>query len=273
MADPATVSSFLLDKYLVTVGRFRQFVNAWDGGSGLDGGAGYEPPPGSGRHTNTNGGQGLLNSGSDGGVAYETGWVATYNSNIAPTDANLVCDHSYVTWSTAGTFNENLPINCVNWYEAYAFCIWDAGFLPSQAELEYAAAGGSQQRKYPWGQTDPGTENQYSIYGCHFPAGLSDASLAMCTSLGNIAPVGTASSGPGLWGQLDLVGNVWELELDSYSSVFADPCLDCADLKETSDVSAQGGNFTLPVYGPQGRTLEGTLSREFTVGFRCARIP
>jgi len=27
-ADPATVSSFRLDKYLVTVGRFRQFVNA-----------------------------------------------------------------------------------------------------------------------------------------------------------------------------------------------------------------------------------------------------
>ena len=28
LADPATVSSFRLDKYLVTVGRFRQFVNA-----------------------------------------------------------------------------------------------------------------------------------------------------------------------------------------------------------------------------------------------------
>jgi formylglycine-generating enzyme required for sulfatase activity len=42
-ADPASVSSFRLDKYLVTVGRFRQFVTAWDGGSGLDGGPGYEP--------------------------------------------------------------------------------------------------------------------------------------------------------------------------------------------------------------------------------------
>jgi formylglycine-generating enzyme required for sulfatase activity len=36
-ADPATVSAFRLDKYLVTVGRFRQFVNAVlppDGGTG-----------------------------------------------------------------------------------------------------------------------------------------------------------------------------------------------------------------------------------------------
>jgi sulfatase modifying factor 1 len=41
-ADPATVSGFRLDKYLVTVGRFRQFVNAWNGG------AGYTPAAGSG---------------------------------------------------------------------------------------------------------------------------------------------------------------------------------------------------------------------------------
>jgi formylglycine-generating enzyme len=52
-ADPATVSGFRMDKYLVTVGRFRQFVNAWDGG------VGYVPPAGSGKHTYLNGGNGL----------------------------------------------------------------------------------------------------------------------------------------------------------------------------------------------------------------------
>jgi formylglycine-generating enzyme required for sulfatase activity len=35
--------------------------------------------------------------------------------------------------SSAGS-KENLPINCVNWWESYAFCIWDGGFLPSEAE-------------------------------------------------------------------------------------------------------------------------------------------
>ena len=48
-------------------------------------------------------------------------------------------------------------MNCVNWFEAYAFCIWDGGFLPSDTEWEYAAAGGSLQREYPWGSTAPGT--------------------------------------------------------------------------------------------------------------------
>jgi hypothetical protein len=139
-ADPATVSGFRLDKYLVTVGRFRQFVNAWNGG-------GYTPPAGSGKHTYLNSCKGLANSKRPG--SYETGWIPPDDSNVAPTNENLACSFPNDTWTnTAGTL-ENLPINCVNWYEAYAFCIWDGGFLPSEAEWEYAAAGGSQQREYP----------------------------------------------------------------------------------------------------------------------------
>jgi formylglycine-generating enzyme required for sulfatase activity len=153
-ADPATVSSFRLDKYLVTVGRFRQFVNAWNGG------AGYTPPAGSGKHVHLNGGLGLVNVGDDAGLAYEPGWVATDDVNVAPTSTNLNCiganDYPTATWTPSASTQENLPINCVNWYEAYAFCIWDDGFLPSEAEWEYAAAGGNQEREFPWGSTAPG---------------------------------------------------------------------------------------------------------------------
>jgi hypothetical protein len=75
-ADPANVSGFRLDKYLVTVGRFRQFVSAWDNG------AGYMPLAGSGRHVFVNGGRGLENSGEPG--TYETGWAATdWNKRVA----------------------------------------------------------------------------------------------------------------------------------------------------------------------------------------------
>jgi hypothetical protein len=196
-ADPATVSSFRLDKYLVTVGRFRQFVNAALPG---DGGAGWLPALGSGKHTHLNGGLGLVNVGADGGVAYEQGWIASYDSSIAFPGVAF-------TWTTSAGSQENLPISGVTWVDAYAFCIWDGGFLPSEAEWGYAAAGGAQQREYPWGSTDPGTNNQYAIFGygapvngnatgCYYP----DVTTCTAGSAVNIAPVGTATLGAGLWG-------------------------------------------------------------------------
>ena len=145
-ADPATVSDFRLDKYDVTVGRFRRFVAAWSNGTG------YVPQPGSGKHV-LNAGQGLANSGIDANTAHESGWLSSDDSHIAPTDTNLECGGSpvYFTWTATAGNQENLPINCVNWFEAYAFCIWDGGFLPSETEWEYAAAGGSAQNDDPWG--------------------------------------------------------------------------------------------------------------------------
>jgi formylglycine-generating enzyme required for sulfatase activity len=119
-ADPAGISAFRLDKYPVTVGRFRRFVVTWNAG------AGWFPPSGSGKHVHLNGGLGLTNSGTSG--SYEPGWVATDDPNVTPTTANLTTacsDPTYATWTAAAGTQENLPINCVNWYEAYAFCIWD----------------------------------------------------------------------------------------------------------------------------------------------------
>jgi hypothetical protein len=189
-ADPATVNNFRLDKYDVTVGRFRQFVNAV---LPPDGGTGWTPPAGSGIHTQLNGGLGLANSATPG--TNEQGWVASYVVNISPTDTNLNCLAGTSTWTSSPGSQESLPVNCVNWYEAYAFCIWDGGFLPSEAEWEYAAAGGSQQREFPWGTAAPGAASQYAIYGCEYPDGTGT-----CNGVANIAPVGTATLGAGSWG-------------------------------------------------------------------------
>ena len=219
LADSAKISGFRLDKYLVTVGRFRQFVAAWN--------SGYTPPAGSGKHTHLNGGSGL--KATAGG--YEPGWVATDDSNVAPTDANLACGGTHTTWTNTAGAQETLPINCVNWYEAYAFCVWDGGFLPSEAEWEYAAAGGGQQREYPWGSTDPGMNSQHAIYGDYFTGNPT-----------YIAPVGTATMGAGLWGQLDLVGDLWEWNLDGYAP-YVDPCTDCIDAIAASSRAIRGGYF------------------------------
>jgi sulfatase modifying factor 1 len=254
---PATVSNFRLDRYLVTVGRFRQFVAAWNGGNG------YVPLAGAGKQTQLNGGSGLTGAGG----GFETGWAASDDANVEPTTANLACD-TYATWTPLPGAGENLPINCVDWAEAYAFCIWDGGFLPSEAEWEYAAAGGSAQREYPWGSTPPGSMSEYAIFGCQFHASGN------CAGVANVAPVGTAVDGAGAWGQQDLAGDVSEWNLDWYST-YSSTCVDCAALSTAAERMTRGGAFDLGVAAllPPTRTGAQPTSRSHDVGFRCARTP
>jgi hypothetical protein len=139
--NPATVSAFRLDRFEVTMARFRRFVVAV--------GAGWRPALGAGKHAHLNGGMGLAVSPADAGTLFESGWDTSQNDALAMVsrpDAGLACGD----WTAAPGSNEVLPIGCITWFEAFAFCIWDGGFLPSQAEAAFAAAGGDQQRVFPW---------------------------------------------------------------------------------------------------------------------------
>ena len=269
-SDPASVSGFRLDEDLVTVGRFRQFVAA--------SAAGWIPAAGAGKHAHLNDGQGLANSGGSG---YEPGWDPNDTSELPATtadwEARLNCEPSFQTWTDAAGPNEALPLNCVDWYEAYAFCIWDGGFLPSEAEWEYAAAGGDELREYPWGAIDPNTtspdadggSSRYLISDCNFPPGSR-----ACAGATNIAPVGTATLGAGRWGQLDLAGELAEWTLDWYAP-YVDPCVDCVYLTDFSYRVVRGGSFgtdTEDVF-PQARDGDLPGSRNAFYGFRCARSP
>lgn len=266
----ASVSGFRLDEYDVTVGRFRPFVDAV---LPPDGGTGWRPSPGSGKHTHLNGGRGLASGPNvDAGQAYEPGWASSDDANIAPIDANLSCTSTEIgfpTWTSSPGDGENLPIDCVTWAEAYAFCIWDGGFLPSEAEWEYAAAGGSQELEYPWGATDPGTQTQYAAYDCYYDG----SGEGTCTGVTNIAPVGLALQGAGLWGQLDLAGNMWQWAADAYAG-YVSPCSDCAYIAAGSYRVARGGSFSnrAGYLLPPFRGYR-TPDRYPFIGFRCARTP
>jgi formylglycine-generating enzyme required for sulfatase activity len=108
-------------------------------------------------------------------------------------------------WETLPAGGANRPVVGVSWYEAMAFCAWlseqlgDAlpvGFavrLPTEAEWEAAATGGSRQM-YPWGDEAPTAER--AIFNS---AGLATA-----------APVGACPAGAAACGALDMLGNVEE---------------------------------------------------------------
>jgi formylglycine-generating enzyme required for sulfatase activity len=261
----AQVGDFRLDKYEITVGRFRQYVAAVIGG--------WKPPGGSGKHAHLPGGG--LNAGA------EPGWDATnWNTPVnfptaqATWDASLTCDAAYASW-TAG--DERKPINCLDWYEAAAFCIWDGGFLPSEAEWNYAASGGVEQRKYPWlaGAGEPGT-NGLAIYGC-FHNGTGT-----CTGSTNLAPVGTVSAGNGKYGQSDLAGNVWEWALDwlnptgtKVGTYDETTCTNCSYLVGGSTRVIRGGSFDYGVddLRTSARGFLAPSDRNISLGARCARTP
>ena len=252
---PATVSPFVLDKYEVTVGRFRSFVNA---------GAGTRvnpPTPGAGSR--------FLNDAPDQG-----GWAASWNENLAADSSSLVaavkCDVSFQSWTDVPAGNEDLPISCVTWYEAFAFCVWDGGFLPTETAWNFAAAGGSEQRAYPWSSPAGSTTIDCSYANYH-----NDTNSCVNQPNGAVNRVGSESpKGDGKWGQSDLAGNVWEWTLDWYASPYGNPCPDCANVTPATFRVFRGGYFnagaTLLRAGGRGDFFTPT-TRNYSFGVRCAR--
>src|SRR5215510_13276013 len=253
---PATISRFRLDKYEVTVERFRAFV--------MHGTSTKASPP-------------AIGSGLHPGIP-ATGWESSWDDSLAadmPTlTAALKCNPAFQTWTAAPGPNEHRPINCVTWYEAMAFCAWDGGFLPTEAEWNYAAAGGDAQRVYPW--ASPASSLQIDGPQASWAMGdgqecLGDGMLEC--ALTDLVEVGTKPAGNGRWGQADLAGNVQEWVLDWYTSDYSNPCTDCAYLANTGYRVMRGGDL----FSSQDDVRTGTrarnlpASRSETTGFRCAR--
>lgn len=193
-----TVATFLLDKYEVTVGRFRAFLAQYDGSPPADG-AGAHP----------------LVSGS----GWQHDWIAALP--VSEDDFKFAIAECGGTWTNDVGPSEARPITCITWFEAFAFCVWDNKRLPTEAEWEYAAAGGDAQRTYPWGNDAPSAD--LAVYGCLFDGqpSCSDADLPVA---------GSIAAGAGRWGQLDLAGSVWEWTLDVYGPYADAPCANCANV-------------------------------------------
>lgn len=267
MSAPASVDTFLLDKYEVTVGRFRAFVEAGQGTQGAP------PVLGSGAHPNIP----------------ESGWQAAWNMSLpldkATLEQNLKCTSTQasqiVTWSwtdVAGA-NENRPINCVSWAEAAAFCAWDGGFLPTEAEWNYAAAGGPEQRPYPWSSAVPGPQtldSDHASYASRNP----DTAEAECLGDGSptcdyhdLVVVGSKPAGDGRWGHSDMAGNVAEWTLDTFAP-FVASCTNCANLTYGNSVTSHGGDFfsvSRSELLTGSRAMGDRGSAQMLNGIRCAR--
>lgn len=238
---PANVTRFSLDAFEVTVGRLRRFVDMYPASRPMEG-MGRNP-----RNTE------------------DFGWETTWDSYLPETAEDLRAQLSMpecaTTWTPDIGPNESKPANCVNWYLAQAFCAWDGGRLPTQAEWNFVAAGGDEQRVYPW--SDPAESM------------IIDSSYAHYLST-EPAEVGLLRNGRGKWNHYDLAGNVIEWVYDVFENCYRTPD-QCNDCGYTSTVirlrTLRGGAYTDSKNDLRVDVRQATQDTQQypSIGFRCAR--
>ncbi|MFO0760999.1 MAG: SUMF1/EgtB/PvdO family nonheme iron enzyme [Byssovorax sp.] len=223
------VKAFALDKYEATVGRVRAWIKAG------------RPVP------------------AEGDVLYAAG-----DKTVRwPKDAPVQSEQAMTGWKRYDTWTggeERRPKNFLSWYTAAAFCHAEGGRLPTDAEWKYVAAGGDENRPYPWGSEPPSPE--MAVFNC---TGNGDQSC----SLDDILPVGSRPRGAGRWGHQDLAGSMFEWTLDGGT----------AEQPDTAEEVSRGGGFCY-IGGVDRRAKTGLRPGVFRkesattvshmVGVRCA---
>jgi formylglycine-generating enzyme required for sulfatase activity len=107
-------------------------------------------------------------------------------------------------WSSSWQHQDHPVVN-ITWHNAVAYCRWAGGRLPTEAEWEYAARGGRDGQRYPWG--DSCSHDDANYQGC----GGADR-------WDTTAPVATFAAND--FGLYDMAGNVWEWTQDRWHDTY-----------------------------------------------------
>ncbi len=152
-----------------------------------------------------------------------------------------------------------LPVSCVPWASANAYCVAQGKRLPREVEWEFAARGTGAVR-YPWGGSSPSCTTAVTL--------RHDATQRSCAKHSRPARAGTHPAGASVFGVLDLSGNVEEWVADFYAAHVSE-----FPPRAGASHVLRGGGWMSPPSASRTTSRSWGSTREAgpNVGFRCAR--
>jgi len=178
----------------------------------------------------------------------------------------------------------NHPVVHVAWADVRAYAAWAGKSLPTEAEWEYAARGGSRGTEYAWGdELTPGGAHMANVWQGEFPMqNLAIDGYEWTASVGSFPPNG--------YGIFDMIGNVWEWTADLYVT-HSDTLQTCCGPANSGDADRpastssgnriprrvmKGGSFLCAPnycrrYRPAARMAQEIDTATCHLGFRCVK--